>query len=287
MYAAGQSQPTVGSLFAGIGGFDIGFERAGFRTAWQVEINPIARAVLADRFPHAKQFEDVCAVGAAQLDRVDIVVGGFPCQDVSSMGKRRGLAGSRTGLFFEAVRILNELRPEWVVLENVTGLLSSHDGRDFQTVVQTLAECGYVGCWRVLNAQYFGVPTKRRRVFLVGRLGEHPPIELLADAAPVGTISGSTRPDEGDSGLDGWAYPTLLAGKSGAQISVAGSGLVFAEGGWRSMDERRRASEDHGLCLGVDAANFAEAHGAGNSVAPPVAEWLAHLIWKSLPARVR
>ncbi|WP_418910255.1 DNA cytosine methyltransferase [Achromobacter spanius] len=80
MYAAGQSQPTVGSLFAGIGGFDIGFERAGFRTAWQVEINPIARAVLADRFPHAKQFEDVCAVGADQLDRVDVVVGGFPCQ---------------------------------------------------------------------------------------------------------------------------------------------------------------------------------------------------------------
>lgn len=121
MYAAGQSQPTVGSLFAGIGGFDIRFECAGFRTAWQVENNTIARAVLEDRFRHAKQFEDVCAIGAAQLDRIDVVVGGFPCQDVSSMGKRRDLAGNRTELFFEAVRILNELRPEWVVLENVTG----------------------------------------------------------------------------------------------------------------------------------------------------------------------
>lgn len=281
MYA-GKSHPTVGSLFAGIGGFDLGFERAGFRTAWQVEINPIARAVLADRFPHARQFEDVRAVGAAQLGRVDVVIGGFPCQDVSSMGKRRGLAGARTGLFFEAIRIIDELRPEWVVLENVTGLLSSHDGRDFQAVVQTLAERGYVGCWRVLNAQYFGVPTKRRRVFLVARLGKQPPIELLADAAPVGTISGSTGQAEGLSGLDGWAYPTLLAGKSGAQIPVAGTGLVFAEHGWRQMVERSRAAQDHGLCVGLDAANFAEAHAAGNAIAPPVAEWIAACIRKSI-----
>ncbi|KAA5926542.1 DNA cytosine methyltransferase [Achromobacter xylosoxidans] len=281
MYA-GKSHPTVGSLFAGIGGFDLGFERAGFRTAWQVEINPIARAVLADRFPHARQFEDVCAVGAAQLECVDVVIGGFPCQDVSSMGKRRGLAGARTGLFFEAIRIIDELRPEWVVLENVTGLLSSHDGRDFQAVVQTLAERGYLGCWRVLNAQYFGVPTKRRRVFVVARLGKQPPIELLADAAPVGTISGSTGQAEGQSGLDGWAYPTLLAGKSGAQIPVAGTGLVFAEHGWRQMVERSRAAQDHGLCVGLDAANFAEAHAAGNAIAPPVVAWIAACIRESI-----
>ncbi|MFY1852964.1 DNA cytosine methyltransferase [Achromobacter xylosoxidans] len=281
MYA-GKSHPTVGSLFAGIGGFDLGFERAGFRTAWQVEINPIARAVLADRFPHARQFEDVRAVGAAQLGRVDVIIGGFPCQDVSTMGKRRGLAGARTGLFFEAIRIIDELRPEWVVLENVTGLLSSHDGRDFQAVVQTLAERGYLGCWRVLNAQYFGVPTKRRRVFVVARLGKQPPIELLADAAPVGTISGSTGQAEGQSGLDGWAYPTLLAGKSGAQIPVAGTGLVFAEHGWRQMVERSRTAQDHGLCVGLDAANFAEAHAAGNAIAPPVVEWIAACIRKSI-----
>lgn len=281
MYAP-PTQPTIGSLFAGIGGFDIGFERAGFQTRWQVEINPINRAVLADRFPHARQFEDVRLVGAEQLEQVDVIVGGFPCQDVSNMGKRRGLAGERTGLFFEAIRIINELRPEWVVLENVTGLLSSHDGRDFQTVVQTLAQCGYVGCWRVLNAQYFGVPTKRRRVFMVGRLGQQPPVELLADAAPVGSFSGATCQVEGQRGLDGWAHPTLLAGRAPSQIGISGSGLVVVGEGRHQMVERQRTSEDHGLCLGLDAANFAEAFAAGNAVCPQVVEWIAGHIKNAL-----
>ena len=93
-------QPTIGSLFAGIGGFDIGFENAGFTTAWQVEINPVCRAVLADRFPHARQFDDVRTVGTHNLSPVDVLVGGFPCQDLSTMGARQGLAGQRSGLFF-------------------------------------------------------------------------------------------------------------------------------------------------------------------------------------------
>nr|WP_282957253.1 DNA cytosine methyltransferase [Neisseria animalis] len=103
-------KPAVGSLFAGIGGFDLGFEQAGFQTAWQVEIDPVCRAVLADRFPHARQHEDVRTC-LQELAAVDVVVGGFPCQDVSQMGKRRGLAGERTGLFFDAVRIVQALQP--------------------------------------------------------------------------------------------------------------------------------------------------------------------------------
>lgn len=166
-------KPTVGSLFAGIGGFDLGFEQAGFATAWQVEINDVCRAVLADRFPHAAQFADVRTV-LPELWRTDVIVGGFPCQDVSTMGKRAGLAGERTGLFFDAVRIVRHLQPRFLVLENVHGLLSSNDGRDFETVLATLAECGYVGYWRVLNARYFGVPQNRRRVFIVAGLGELP-----------------------------------------------------------------------------------------------------------------
>lgn len=169
------SKPTVGSLFAGIGGFDIGFEAAGFTTAWQVEINDTCRAVLADRFPHAKQYIDVRTC-LPDLSLVDVIVGGFPCQDVSTMGKRKGLAGERTGLFFDAIRIIQTLRPRYIVLENVAGLISSNHGEDFQTVIETLSQCGYLGIWRMLDSSYFGVPTRRRRVFMVGCLGNFPPL---------------------------------------------------------------------------------------------------------------
>ncbi len=271
--------PTVGSLFAGIGGFDLGFERAGFRTAWQVEIDPIRRAVLADRFPHAQRFDDVRACGRHNLSAVDVIVGGFPCQDLSTMGKRAGLAGERSGLFYEVVRIINELRPRWLVLENVTGLLSCNDGEDFAAVIGTLAECGYLGFWRVLNAQYFGVPTKRRRVFMVAGLGCQPPVELLADAGPVDRLSRAPAAAQERIDLARWAYPTLLAGSAPSQINLGGSGLVSVEDGWHQMVEWGRTLEHHGLCKGLDEANFAETQGAGNAVCPPVAEWVArHLV---------
>ncbi|WP_227503140.1 DNA cytosine methyltransferase [Moraxella bovoculi] len=157
-----QSKPSVGSLFAGIGGFDLGFEWAGFSTSWQVEIDPICRAVLSGRFPHAMQFDDVqtCLPKIQALPdggSVDVIIGGFPCQDVSMAGKRAGLHGKRTGLFFTAADIVRAIKPKFVVLENVTGLINSNDGKDLQTVIETLAQCGYVGFWRVLDSRYFGV----------------------------------------------------------------------------------------------------------------------------------
>ena len=262
-------KPTVGSLFAGIGGFDLGFEQAGFRTAWQVEINDVCRAVLADRFPHAAQFADVRTV-LPELWRTDVIVGGFPCQDVSTMGKRAGLAGERTGLFFDAVRIVQALQPRFLVLENVHGLLSSNDGRDFQTVLATLAQCGYVGYWRVLNARYFGVPQNRRRVFIVAGLGELPPLEFMADARPVGDVpsEGQTCPQD--------CFPTQLAGfPSGTCIDLSCSCVVAVAGARHQMVERQRASADFGLCRGLAAADLAEARAAGNAVVPQVARWIA------------
>lgn len=160
---------TVGSLFAGVGGFDVGFERAGFTVRWQAEVDGHAQKVLLARFPHARLFTDVRAVTADTAERVDVICGGFPCQDVSVAGKREGLAGARTGLFWEIVRIAGELRPSWMVLENVPGLLTSHSGRDFHTVLSALADCGFRREYRVLDSRYFGVPQRRRRVFLVLR----------------------------------------------------------------------------------------------------------------------
>ncbi|MBW9242055.1 MULTISPECIES: DNA cytosine methyltransferase [Pseudomonas] len=269
-------QPTIGSLFAGIGGFDVGFENAGYRTAWQVELNPINRAVLADRFPHARQFEDVRECGAHNLSAVDVITAGFPCQDISIAGSHapRGLQGERSGLFWEVIRILKETQPRWVVLENVVNLLAVNDSRDFETVIRALADCGYVGFWRVLNAQYFGVPQQRRRVFLVAGYRKMPPIQLLADAAPVDAISPASQSQPWPRPADAWAANTLLANKAGSQISMGCTTFVAEPNGWDQMVERQRAAEDDGFCLGLDAANLAEAFGAGNAVVTQVAEWV-------------
>lgn len=164
--------PKFVSLFSGIGGFDLGFERAGMQCVAQIEIDSQARDVLSRHFPDVPKFKDVTDVGHHNLPAADVVCGGFPCQDVSIAGRRAGLVGERSGLWFEFHRVLTELKPKWVVIENVPGLLSSNGGRDFATVLRGLVNIGYRVVWRVLDAQYFGVPQRRRRLFIVGHLGD-------------------------------------------------------------------------------------------------------------------
>jgi len=163
---------TFGSLFSGIGGFDLGFERAGMECVWQVEINEQARRVLADHWPDVQRHDDVKTFNATIAVRPDLICGGFPCQDLSVAGKRAGLAGERSGLFYEFMRIVGEFAPEWVCIENVPGLLSSNGGRDMGAVLGTLGQLGYGWSYRVLDAQWFGVAQRRRRVFIVGCLGD-------------------------------------------------------------------------------------------------------------------
>lgn len=147
------------------------------KTVAAVEIAPPARRVFARNFPDAALFDDVTKVGGDDLRAVGfvpergIITGGWPCQDISVAGQGRGLAGERSGLFSEIVRLLEELHPRWFVLENVPRLLSINGGRDMGAVVGALAGCGYGVGWRVLDAQYFGIPQRRRRIFIVGHLG--------------------------------------------------------------------------------------------------------------------
>ena len=175
------------SLFAGVGGFDLALTRNGAEVVASVEIDKNARKVLANRFPNTTHLEDVKNVTGQQLfdlgfNSDGIIVGGFPCQDLSVAGKRRGLAGERSGLFFEVVRLLDETKAKWFILENVPGLLSSNGGRDLGIVIGALAELGYGVAYRILDAQYFGVPQRRRRIFIVGCLGDdgRTPAQILA-----------------------------------------------------------------------------------------------------------
>ena len=175
----------VGSLFSGIGGIDLGFKRAGFSVAWCVEVDPRARAVLEEKFPEAKVYKDIREVGFQELKehgKVDVICGGFPCQDLSVAGRRAGLQGERSGLFYQAMRIVRELSPAVLLLENVPGLLTSNQGHDFAAVLREVGE-GW-GCqevaWRVLDSQYFGVPQRRRRVFIAGSRREECASRILA-----------------------------------------------------------------------------------------------------------
>lgn len=158
----------VGSLFSGVGGFDLGLERAGMSIGWQVERDEFARKVLAARWPHVACSADVREWASDGDEPLDLLVGGFPCQDLSVAGRRAGLAGARSGLFYEIVRIAKAIQPTWGLFENVPGLFSSHGGRDLAAVLEGLRECWPVVGYAVLDSQYFGVPQRRRRVFLVG-----------------------------------------------------------------------------------------------------------------------
>jgi DNA (cytosine-5)-methyltransferase 1 len=163
------------SLFAGVGGFDLAMQRQGVKVVASVEIDAKCNEVLAKHFPEATQFTDVTTVTGEDLinagftPSTGIITGGFPCQDLSVAGKRAGLAGERSGLFWEIARIVDETQTEYFIIENVPGLLSSNKGRDFGVVIGTMADLGYSLGWRVLDAQHFGVPQRRRRVFVVGR----------------------------------------------------------------------------------------------------------------------
>lgn len=161
-----------GSLFTGIGGFDLGFDEAGMECAWQVECDEDCRRLLERHWPNVKKYADVRLVTGKEdglpdkLEYVDVICGGFPCQDLSVAGRRRGLDGKRSGLWFEFYRILTELLPRFAVIENVPGLMSSNDGQDIQIIIDSLTQIGYNVDIDIKDAQEFGVAQRRRRVFL-------------------------------------------------------------------------------------------------------------------------
>ena len=222
---------TAVSLFAGVGGFDLALERNGYKVVAACEIDKHARGILARHFPDTQLFNDVKELQGHELLRAGfvpeggIITGGFPCQDLSVAGKRLGFGGERSSLFYEIARLADETKAEWLVLENVPGLLTSQRGADMGAVVGTLVELGYGLSWRVLDAQHFGVPQRRRRIFIVARRAGD-----VASCAQVLFERPSLRGDSASSGAQGEETPGGIG--QGAESAVFGqSGFAkYAQG---------------------------------------------------------
>lgn len=154
---------TVGDLFSGIGGFSLGLERAGMRTRWFSEVDPYASAVLRKHWADVPNHGDIRNVRRGTVEPVDVLCGGFPCQDISSAGKRAGIDGGRSGLWAEYARVIGELRPRYVIVENVADLLNRGLGR----VLGDMAALGYDAEWHCIPASFVGAPQARERVWIV------------------------------------------------------------------------------------------------------------------------
>ncbi len=300
----------VGSLFAGIGGFDLGLERAGFEIAWQVEIDPYCQRVLAKHWPGVTRYGDIRAIDWATVPAVDVLCGGFPCQDLSFAGKRAGIDGERSWLWSEYVRSIRALRPRYIIVENVPGLLTNeYMGR----VLGDLAASGYDAEWDCLPASAFGAPHRRDRVWIIAYHAER-------------TWSGRETAQSGEH-FEGWrmqgenrGFRFFVADTSGERPREAGQhcerqeewtaggcqvladssleqwdrwlhwtcgwerepqeALRDARGGrreeaWMSIPESLLGRVAYGVPHRVDRLK-----GLGNAIVPHIAEWIGRQIMK-------
>jgi len=177
----------VASFFAGIGGFDLGLEQVGMKVVFQCEINTFCHQVLKKHWPDVILHTDINQLKSNDIPTdTQVWCGGFPCQDLSlaNQGKRKGLEGERSGLFYKYAGLIKNHKPRWVIIENVPGLLNSHQGKDFQILLQKLDELGYGVSWRVFDAKYFGTPQRRRRVYVVASLGNLRSAQVLFESEP-------------------------------------------------------------------------------------------------------
>ena len=220
------------SLFSGIEAASVAWGPIGWEPVAFAEIDPFPCAVLRERYPDVPNLGDVSGVDwrkfVKRSGKPDVLVGGSPCQSFSIAGSRTGLDGA-SGLMWEYVRAVREVRPRWVLWENVPGALSSSHGEDFRCLLEALDALGYGLAWRVLDAQFFGLAQRRERVFLVGRLGERPPVEVLFEPESVPWDPRSSREKREDLAAAAGRRPegasfTLKLRHTGSDNPGGGSG---------------------------------------------------------------
>lgn len=302
---------TLGSLFDGSGGFPLGGLLCGITPVWSSEIEPFAVRVTTKRLPKVKHYGDVSALSGEKLPPVDIITFGSPCQDMSIAGKRAGLDGSRSNLFYEAIRIVKEMRdktngkyPRFIVWENVPGAFSSNGGEDFKAVLESVCSVkedkadipryekwpnageivadDYSVAWRVFDAQYWGVPQRRKRIYLVADFGgrcagkilfepEGVPGYLKKGVFPWQRTAEDTQNGIGATGCDG--YNGCLTGDVSSTlgvncgISTGRNGIVLNNQGGNRIDVTEnvtatlRAEAHHPPCV-MESAGFCTEHSA-------------------------
>jgi DNA (cytosine-5)-methyltransferase 1 len=283
---------TFGSLFSGIGGIDLGLERAGMRCLWQSEIDTYASRVLKKHWPHVPNLGDITRIDWGGVERPDLVCGGFPCQDISFAGKGAGLAGARSGLWYEFARCIRELGPRYVFVENVAALLV----RGLDAVLGTLASLGYDAEWHVIPAAAVGAPHIRERVFLLAYL-DLPGREALRTCSvgsgpfnEVGLRDPSLANPEGLDGIGIGSEPggAILPGMGG-NPSLAdhdGERLEGSKLQWERVCILQRPVNGSGWPVEPDVGRVADGvparvdrlRGLGNAVVPQVAEYIGRMI---------
>lgn len=302
------------SVCSGIEAATVAWAPLGWEAVAFAEIEPFPCAVLAHHYPDVPNLGDMTKVHdwRPYSGAVDLVVGGTPCQDFSVAGKRTGLTGERSGLALVFVQILSVVRPEWFVWENAPGVFSTNGGRDFGTFLGTLDDIGYSCAWRVLDAQYFGVPQRRRRVFVVGHLGDWRPAAavlfepgcLRRDTPPSrkkgADIAGTLKGGSGKRGWESTFIPQIVGQAMSCKWAKGTSGpagdehhnLVAtplrAEGAVRRLTPRKCERlqgfpDDYTLIpyRGKPAADCADGpryKALGNSMAVPVMRWIGERI---------
>lgn len=290
----GKGHFKFNSFFAGIGGFDLGFERAGISPAFHCEINGFCQSVLRRHWPNVPSIADIRTLNADDLPEAEVWCGGFPCQDVSVargwLG-RDGLKGKNSGLFYPFLELVKQKLPQVVLLENVTGLLNSHGGQDFRIIISALTELGYGVAWRVMNARYFGVPQSRPRVFICAwkdrldlalyalyeqesgavvrdaRKGFMTPTECRFTGARVPLVGYCLAATSGRHTGTDWSRTYIAYDDKVRRLTpVECEGLQGFPSGW-SLPE-----EDYSLC--DDEIDTLRYHAIGNAVCVSVVNWI-------------
>jgi DNA (cytosine-5)-methyltransferase 1 len=280
-------RPTSVGLFAGIGGIELGLHAAGFQTVLLSEIDPAARAVLEQRFPGVELHGDIRTL--EELPRVEVVAGGFPCQDLSQAGRTAGIRGRNSGLVGEVFRLLErtETEPRWLLLENVPFMLQLERGRAMDFLASSLEELGFDWAYRIVDARSFGLPQRRKRVVLVASRSDDPRTVLFADDA--GELLFPRRPEsacgfywtEGLRGL-GWAVDAVPTLKGGSTIGIPSPPAIWLPDGGIVVPEIRDAERLQGFEPNwTEAAMHTGRRGSalrwklvGNAVSVPVAAWV-------------
>ncbi|MEG3841695.1 DNA (cytosine-5-)-methyltransferase [Microcoleus sp. herbarium14] len=285
----------VASFFSGIGGFDLGFEKAGMNVVFQCETDKYCQQILKRHWPQVPIYEDIRTLTHSTIPAADLWCAGWPCQDLSNANtERKGLAGERSGLFYKFMELVAEVQPAWLVLENVPGLLSAEQGTALEVVIDTLEAHGYLGGWLSCNARHTGLPHDRDRVFFIASFRSKRACRIFTDSGELSGDSAARKSREketrssvcegiiGDTPLvvqrrGGFGYtlaksvcPTLRAQTGGHQGGHSDRPILCGE----KLDLDRMGKAD-GISSRMDGRR---GRLLGNAVVPGIAEWIGRRI---------